>query len=273
MGLQGNLDKMVAQAEGPVQYQLPLGEQLLPLNPLLGQTIHLRHNGVINCTACGRVTKKSYSQGHCYPCSQRLASCDLCIMKPETCHYAAGTCREPEWGEANCMQPHFVYLANTSGLKVGITRHTQVPTRWIDQGATQALPIFQVQSRYHSGLIEQICKAHVADRTDWRKMLKGDGDEMDLPLARDALLAACDDELADFVARFGEAALTRLPQAEVIRLDYPVQQWPTKISALNLDKQPEVSGVLQGIKGQYLMLDSGVINIRKYTGYHLAVET
>lgn len=272
MGLQGNLDKMTAEAEQPVCYHLPLGEQALPLNPLLGKPLRLIHNGVINCTACGRLTKKSYSQGHCYPCSQRLASCDLCIMKPETCHYAAGTCREPEWGEANCMQPHFVYLANTSGLKVGITRHTQVPTRWIDQGATQALPIFKVQSRYHSGLIEQICKAHVADRTDWRKMLKGDGEPMDLRAERDALLAACGDELADFRARFGEAALLSLPEAEPLELVYPVLEWPGKVTALNLDKSPQLEGTLLGIKGQYLILDSGVINIRKYTGYHLEVE-
>ncbi len=274
MGLIGNLDKMQTQAQAgvEVQYTLPVGEQRLALNPLLGQAIRLQHTGQIHCTACGRKTKKSYSQGHCYPCSQRLASCDLCIMKPETCHYAAGTCREPAWGEANCMQPHFVYLANTSGLKVGITRHTQVPTRWMDQGATQALPIFRVQSRYHSGLIEQICKAHVADRTDWRKMLKGDGEPMDLAAARDKLMADCAEELAAFRSQFGEDALQALPEAEVLGLNYPVRQWPQKITAHNLDKTPEVTGTLVGIKGQYLILDSGVINIRKYTGYELEVE-
>ncbi len=274
MGLIGNLDKMQTQAQDgvEVQYTLPVGEQRLALNPLLGQAIRLQHTGQIHCTACGRKTKKSYSQGHCYPCSQRLASCDLCIMKPETCHYAAGTCREPAWGEANCMQPHFVYLANTSGLKVGITRHTQVPTRWMDQGATQALPIFRVQSRYHSGLIEQICKAHVADRTDWRKMLKGDGEPMDLAAARDKLMADCAEELAAFRSQFGEDALQALPEAEVLGLNYPVRQWPQKITAHNLDKTPEVTGTLVGIKGQYLILDSGVINIRKYTGYELEVE-
>ena len=274
MGLIGNLDKMQTQAQAgvEVQYTLPVGEQRLALNPLLGQAIRLQHTGQIHCTACGRKTKKSYSQGHCYPCSQRLASCDLCIMKPETCHYAAGTCREPTWGEANCMQPHFVYLANTSGLKVGITRHTQVPTRWMDQGATQALPIFRVQSRYHSGLIEQICKAHVADRTDWRKMLKGDGEPMDLAAARDKLMADCAEELAAFRSQFGEDTLQALPEAEVLGLNYPVRQWPQKITAHNLDKTPEVTGTLVGIKGQYLILDSGVINIRKYTGYELEVE-
>ncbi|MBW6477165.1 MAG: DUF2797 domain-containing protein [Chromatiales bacterium] len=272
MTWQGSLDKMETQAGETVQYTLPLGEQRLAMNPLLGQTLRLVHDGHIHCIACGRATKKSYSQGHCYPCSQRLASCDLCIMKPETCHYAAGTCREPEWGEANCMQPHFVYLANTSGLKVGITRHTQVPTRWMDQGASQALPIFRVQSRYHSGLIEQIFKAHVADRTDWRKMLKGDGDVLDLHAERDRLLLECQAELEGFRRQFGAEALQALPEAELFELHYPVLQWPQKITALNLDKTPEVGGVLQGIKGQYLLFDSGVINIRKYSGYQLRVE-
>ena len=108
---------MVTTLGETVQYRLPVGGELVGLNEFIGQTIRLKHEGTIHCVACGRKTKKSYSQGHCYPCSQKLASCDLCIMKPETCHYAKGTCREPEWGEANCMQDHFVYLANSSGVK------------------------------------------------------------------------------------------------------------------------------------------------------------
>ena len=268
----GNLEKMVGTLAQTVEYALPVGETLLPLQPLLGKPFRIAHSGTINCTACGRKTKKSYSQGHCYPCSQRLASCDLCIMKPETCHYDQGTCREPEWGESHCMQPHFVYLSNTSGLKVGITRQTQLPTRWIDQGATEALPIFKVETRYQSGLIEVMCKSHVADRTDWRRMLKGGGDSVDLYARRDELFNLCGDELKGFVARFGEGVLQALPEAEVTVLNYPVEQYPQKITALNLDKTPVIEGTLLGIKGQYLILDSGVLNVRKYTGYQVTVE-
>lgn len=268
----GNLDKMVGTLAQTVEYALPVGETLLPLQPLLGKPLRIAFSGTINCTACGRKTKKSYSQGHCYPCSQRLASCDLCIMKPETCHYDQGTCREPEWGESHCMQPHYVYLSNTSGLKVGITRQTQIPTRWIDQGATQALPIFRVQTRYQSGLIEMMCKSHVADRTDWRKMLKGDGERVDLCARRDELTSLCEDELKGFVERFGESALQALPDAEITTLNYPVEQYPKKITALNLDKTPVIEGTLLGIKGQYLILDKGVLNIRKYGGYEVALE-
>ncbi|MEN8169996.1 MAG: DUF2797 domain-containing protein [Pseudomonadota bacterium] len=272
MQISGGVAKMVTVLGETVQYRLPLGEELVGLNEYIGHAIKLRHEGAIHCVACGRKTKKSYSQGHCYPCSQKLASCDLCIMRPETCHYAAGTCREPQWGEANCMRDHFVYLANTSGLKVGITRGTQIPTRWMDQGATQALPIFRVANRLLSGLVEVICKEHVADRTDWRRMLKGDGEPMNLAARRDELLALCETQLQALIAEQGEGVIERLPEEKVVTIRYPVSEYPAKVTALNLDKTPEVEGVLKGIKGQYLILDSGVLNIRKYGGYDLTLE-
>lgn len=272
MQISGGVAKMVTELGETVQYRLPLGEARVGLNDYLGQPLTLRHEGSIHCVACGRATKKSYSQGHCFPCSQRLASCDLCIMKPESCHYAAGTCREPAWGEANCMTEHYVYLANTSGLKVGITRASQVPTRWMDQGATQALPIFRVATRRLSGLVEVVCKQHVADRTDWRAMLKGDGERLELTTLRDELLALCEPELQALHEAEGEGALEPLPQAAEVGIHYPVTAYPKKITALNLDKTPQVEGVLQGIKGQYLILDSGVLNIRKYGGYDVTLE-
>jgi hypothetical protein len=272
MQISGGVAKMVTELGGTVQYRLPLGDERVGLNDLIGQSITLRHEGTIHCVACGRKTKKSYSQGHCYPCSQRLASCDLCIMKPETCHYAKGTCREPEWGETNCMRDHFVYLANTSGLKVGITRGTQIPTRWMDQGATQALPIFRVANRLLSGLVEVICKNHVADRTDWRRMLKADGEPMDLAVRRDELLALCDAELQALTTEQDDGVIERLPDAEMVSIHYPVNEYPAKVTALNLDKTPEITGVLKGIKGQYLILDSGVLNVRKYGGYDVTLE-
>jgi hypothetical protein len=272
MQISGGVAKMVTTLGETVQYRLPLGEELVGLNEFIGQPIKLRHEGTIHCVACGRKTKKSYSQGHCYPCSQKLASCDLCIMKPETCHYAKGTCREPEWGEANCMRDHFVYLANTSGLKVGITRGTQIPTRWMDQGATQALPIFRVDTRLLSGLVEVICKNHVADKTDWRRMLKGDGEPMDLIARRDELLELCQAELDALRAEQGEGAIELLSDGEEVSIHYPVTEYPAKVTALNLDKTPEVEGVLKGIKGQYLILDSGVLNVRKYGGYDVTLE-
>ena len=273
---QGSLSKMavdLGKGETTPNYQMVLGEQRLAMNPLIGQHITLNYDGEIHCHACNRLTKKSFSGGYCFPCSQKLAQCDLCIMRPETCHYDAGTCREPEWGEQFCMQDHIVYLANSSGIKVGITRVNQVPTRWIDQGASQALAIFRVQSRYQSGLVEVIFKSHVSDRTDWRKMLKGQAEAVDLSKVRDQLMAECQDEIVALQQRFGEQAIVALNNEDIVQLDYPVQQYPEKVKSLNFDKTPEISGTLQGLKGQYLILDSGVLNVRKFTGYQIGIET
>ena len=266
MKISGHLHKMQTSLGSPVQYKLPLDDELISLNPFLGKKIKLSYSGEIHCIECGRKTSKSYNQGYCYPCFQTLAQCDLCIMKPETCHYFKGTCRQPEWGEAHCMQEHYVYLANSSGIKVGITRGTQVPTRWIDQGASEALPIFRVSNRLLSGKIEVAIKNHVSDRTDWRKMLKGDAEPLDLASKRDELIKLAAKEIQEIEQEFGQSEISRL-DADQVSIHFPVAQYPEKIKSLNLDKTAEVEGTLQGIKGQYLILDSGVINIRKYGGY------
>ena len=273
----GNVSKMAVSLpklqDSLAHYEMVLGEDRQSMNDLIGQTISLTFQGEINCQACGRKTKKSFSGGYCFPCSQSLAQCDLCIMRPETCHYAAGTCREPEWGEQFCMQDHFVYLANSSGIKVSITRGNQIPTRWIDQGATQALPIFRVKSRYQSCLVEVIFKSHVSDRTDWRKMLKGDAEPLGLLQVRQTLMKACKEEIIELQKRFGDDAIMQLDDEAVLDIRYPVERYPEKVKSLNFDKTPEITGVLQGIKGQYLILDIGVLNIRKFTGYQLSLGT
>lgn len=272
--LSGQLTKMAVtlSADNHARYAMRLGEQEMPVNVLVGKTVTLRYQGEIHCIHCQRLTKKSYSGGFCFPCSQRLAQCDMCFLKPELCHFAQGTCREPEWGQAVCMQDHIVYLANSSGLKVGITRINQIPTRWIDQGATQALPIFRVKTRHLAGLVEVIFKHHVSDRTDWRKMLRGQAEEMDLAAERDRLFNECEQEIFALQQQFDEHSIVWLSAEREQRIIYPVEQYPVKISSLNFDKTPEVGGLLQGIKGQYLIFDKGVINIRKYSGYNVEME-
>jgi len=267
--MQGQLEKMRATLGSPVEYFVPLSGQLIALNPLIGKPIKLTYTGNITCIHCRRAIKKSFNQGYCYPCFTSLASCDMCIMKPETCHYAAGTCREPAWGEEFCFQPHVVYLANSSGVKVGITRQTQIPTRWIDQGAVQALPIFKVHSRYASGLIEVAIGKHVSDKTSWQQMLKNNVQPMDLIAKRDELIQLCAAELSEIRQCFGEPSIEFLADEKPVAIEFPVDHYPVKIKSFNLDKNPEVSGVLHGIKGQYLLLDTGVINIRKFTGYEI----
>ena len=266
----GHLQKMVTHldAQGSVHYQLVLDDQRLALNPLLGQKISLSHVGAIHCQHCGRKTNKSFSQGYCYPCFKALPQCDLCIMSPERCHYDQGTCRDAAWGDDFCMRDHIVYLANSSGVKVGITRGTQVPTRWCDQGAIQALPILRVRTRHLSGLVESLFKQAVADKTNWRTMLKGQVETLDLTRVRNHLYQMFERELNELELQHGPGSLHYLEQPS-FRLNYPVVHYPEKVSSLNLDKTPHVQGVLQGIKGQYLILDSGVINIRKYTAYQV----
>lgn len=273
--VQGCLSKMAAalpdRQDQPVVYHLRAGEHRVALNERIGEPLSLRWTGAIACTHCGRATKKSFAQGHCYPCFKRLAQCDTCIMKPETCHFFQGTCREPEWGERHCFQPHIVYLANSSGLKVGITRKTQMPTRWLDQGAIQALPILEVDTRQQSGFVEMLFKEQVADRTNWRAMLKGDVETMDLSAERDRLLTLLADGLHQLRETHGADAI-RLLEQPAQHFHYPVSVFPKKVVSHNFDKQPLVEGVLQGVKGQYLILDSGVINLRKFTGYEIQVS-
>ncbi len=273
--LLGNLRKMQVTLAEPVQYTLKLvngdTEQTVNMNNLIGQQIHLHHTGLINCVACGRKTNKSFQQGYCFPCMRSLAECDSCIVKPETCHFSQGTCRDEQWAQGHCMQPHYVYLANSSGIKVGITRGTQIPTRWIDQGATQALPIFRVATRLQSGLIEVALKQHISDRTDWRKMLKGDADAVDMATRRDELFQLCDADIAK-ITQNHSGEIEPLYDGELVEIHYPVENYPTKIKSLNFDKDPDVTGTLQGIKGQYLILDSGVINLRKFGGYQIELR-
>ncbi len=260
---------MFTEAASPVTYRLELGGQSLRLNDWLGKDVRLEYLQEIECIHCGRITRKSFSQGYCYPCFSSLAQCDMCIVSPEKCHFHLGTCREPDWAMNHCMRPHIIYLSNTSGVKIGITRESQLPQRWIDQGAIQALPILRVSKRYHAGLVEHAFKTHVADRTNWRNMLKNLVEPIDLysvfesywPEVRAELDAELLDDVEEIAAPNGTLAL-----------EYPAERFPDKVVSFNLDKNPLVEGRLEAIKGQYLLLDSGVINIRKYGGYLVSLS-
>ena len=266
----GNLHKMRVALQSPVSYELSLGEQVLDLNAQLGKQLSIEYLDQISCIHCGRATKKSFSQGYCYPCFTSLAQCDLCIVSPEKCHFHLGTCREPDWAQDHCMKPHVIYLSNTSGVKVGITRESQVPTRWIDQGAVEALPAMRVSSRYHAGLIETAFKQHLNDKTNWRKMLKNELEEVDLPAvfsdAWNQVEPQLDADLREDVELLDE-------KMSAVEINYPALSYPEKISSFNLDKNPVVAGVLEAIKGQYLLFDGGVINIRKFSGYLVRITT
>ncbi|MGQ8367187.1 DUF2797 domain-containing protein [Glaciecola sp. 1036] len=273
----GNLSKMRVDIDdnNVAQYFLSLADQDVHMNTLIGQQVCIEFQSQINCVHCGRKTNKSFQQGYCFPCFRSLAQCDTCIIKPEQCHFAQGTCREPEWGEANCMQDHFVYLANTGAVKVGITRHVTdgVSSRWIDQGATQAMAIFRVATRKISGLVETTIAQHISDKTNWRTMLKGGYAAIDLVERWQALKPLVEDELKALIASEGLQSISEV-EANPVQIEYPVLQHPEKIKSLNLDKVPVIEGQLLGIKGQYLLFDGDrVFNIRNAAGYYAQVSS
>jgi hypothetical protein len=269
MQYSGTVQKMSTRLETPVRYQLQIGDSHVDMSALLDQSLTLRSTGRIFCVNCKKLTRSSFSQGYCYQCFTKLAECDSCIIAPENCHYDKGTCRDPIWADHFCMQDHVVYFANSSGLKVGITRASQVPTRWMDQGATQALAVVRTRSRHQAGLCEAMFRQHVTDRTNWRTMLKGEQESIDLVAERARLFALCQSGLDELQQRFGVHAFSVINGVEPVTLQYPVRSLPEKLASLDLDGGAPVTGRLLGIKGQYLILDTGVLNVRKYTGYEL----
>ncbi len=270
----GTLRKMRAEAAEPVAYHLADGwwekdkrGPDAPLNPHLGRELTIRFSGEIHCTACGRKTKKTFSQGFCFPCSQTRAEADICIMRPELCHHgdADNPCRDENFAQSQCFRPHILYCSLTSGVKVGITRLPNVPSRWLDQGAVAAIPVAKLPDRRAVGLVEKrLSDAGFADKTHWTKNLKGNPEGIDLRAMSEQVVASLNE--------WGVEGI--LPEFERLEhtFTYPVQVWPTKVKSFNLDKEPTAGGVLQGIKGQYLIFDAGVINVRKYTGYKVEVS-
>ena len=236
------------------------------LNDYLGRWLEIEYLSEIRCIACGRKTNKSFHQGHCFVCMRSLAACDICIIKPELCHYHHGTCRDAAWGEKHCLKSHYIYLANTSHIKVGITRQTNTPMRWIDQGATQALVVLQVNQRLLSGLIEVEFKKHISNKTHWQAMLKGKPKAIDLKDYQRQLFTDEHNFIAGIKEKYGANAINTI-NAEIQAIHYPVSAYPQKVKSYHLDKTPCIGGKLVGIKGQYIMLDSGVINLRKFAGY------
>jgi len=263
MVIEGNVSKMNAENKTPIQYSIVLSGKNIPINEHIGSLISLKWNGIINCVKCGNQTQKSFFQGFCYPCFINAPESSECILKPELCQAHEGISRDMEWAERHCLSDHYVYLSLTSGIKVGVTRHTQIPTRWIDQGAIKALKIAKTPNRYLAGVIEVALKKFVSDRTAWQRMLKNEVLlETNLYEYREKLKNELDEELGKYI----------LNDEHELFLKYPVEKYPHKIKSINLDKIKEYSGQLNGVKGQYLYIDDEcVINMRKYSGYFFKI--
>jgi len=237
-----------------------------PVNGLIGATVTLKHTGRIECVGCGRKIKKTFAQGFCFPCMRSRPDADMCMMKPEQCHYFEddNPCRDDAFAKRVCFQPHVLYLSLTSGFKIGITRQVNVPSRWIDQGAVSAIPLAVLPSRREVGLVEVQLAERFADKTHWQKMLKTKQPEGDIQETSQIVLSHLKD--------MNVSGILSESQRDVHHFHYPVSEYPQKVKSFNLDKTPEVGGTLVGIKGQYLIFDAGVINLRKYTGYELEVH-
>lgn len=262
MIFKGQVLKMSTQYDTPIQYSLNLSGDLLQMNQLFNRKIHIKHIGY-QCVNCG-IDQKIFRMGFCKKCFFESPYASESIIRPElsTAHLGDEE-RDLEVEKEIQLVPHIVYLAYTGDVKVGVTREKQVPTRWIDQGATFALEIAKTNNRYEAGMIEVAMKEHVADKTNWRKMLQDEfEDDLDLENFRNQVKELFPEEFQKFYS--GEE--------KIWKLDYPYTA-PEKITSINLDKIPEFEGILKGIKGQYLSFEGGsVMNVRSHEGYVVELE-
>ena len=262
MKYQGVLKKMRTEFTNPINYYLVFEDHFLNMNQLLEKEISITFEGY-QCVACEQ-EKKLFRQGHCYDCFYEQPNTGDWIMKPELSKAHLGIQdRDLAYEEKMQLQPHIVYLANSSNVKVGVTRKAQVPTRWIDQGAHEALEILEVPNRYLAGITEVALKEHIADKTNWRKMLTNSIEDKSLNEVKNELKSFIPEETQEYF----------LENNQETEINFPVVAFPEKVKSLNLDKTPNYQGKLMGIKGQYLIFeDNTVFNVRNNEGYKVSIE-
>ncbi len=258
------LQKMDSKLESIIQYSLRTTDNSIAMNELIGKEISLLWNGVIYCCKCSKVTKKSFGEGFCFACFSSAAEASPCILHPELCEAHLGKGRDLEFEERNHNQPHFVYLASTDKVKVGVTRATQIPTRWIDQGASSSIILAETPNRYLAGCIEVALKDFFTDKTNWQNMLRNFQDEsIDLEEEKWQVHEELPSDLTQYW----------IENDEITELNYPVLEYPEKVSSMSFDKTAQIQGKLTGIRGQYLIFDNkNVINIRRHTGYEIEIN-
>jgi len=262
MQYEGVLRKMQTEIGSPIQYYMVFENDFLNVNQVLDKEFQINFIKFL-CLNCG-LDRKIYRQGFCQTCFFEIPAAGDWIMRPElsTAHLDKED-RNLEYEKKVQLQPHIVYLANSSNIKVGVTRKTQVPTRWIDQGAHEAIEIVEVPNRYLAGITEVALKDHVGDKTNWRKMLTNAVDDENLIERRN--------ELKQYIPK--EAAEFFIQNNSETNLEFPVLQYPEKVKSLNLSKTPNFSGVLKGIKGQYFIFeDNTVFNVRGSEGYYVGLK-
>lgn len=249
---------MATELGSPIQYYLETENDFLVMNQLIDKSIKIQFVK-FECLSCGE-DKKIFRQGFCYDCFYKMPQAGDWIMRPElsTAHLDQED-RDLEYEKQVQLQPHVVYLANSSSVKVGVTRKSQIPTRWIDQGAHEAIEIVEVPNRYLAGITEVALKEHISDKTNWRKMLTNEVENLDLNEEKEKLSEYIPEEIKPYFLE---------QKTKEIEMDFPVIAYPKKVKSLNLDKTTFFEGILKGIKGQYLIFEDGtVFNVRNYEGY------
>lgn len=262
MFYQGVLTKMETEFSHPIQYYLVFENDFINMNQLLDKTIEIKFIKY-QCLNCG-LDKPIFRQGFCKSCFFEIPQAADWIMRPElsTAHLEIED-RDLEYEKRVQLQPHIVYLANSSSIKVGVTRKSQVPTRWIDQGAHEAIEIVEVPNRYLAGITEMALKDHVSDKTNWRTMLKNEVVDENLVEWRERLKPYIPNEVMDYFIESNTET----------NMEFPVLHYPVKPKSLNLEKEFNYTGVLKGIKGQYLIFEDDVVfNVRANEGLVVGIE-
>ncbi len=262
MTYQGVLKKMATNLAQPVVYNLDINGAPVPMNDVIDREMEIRFVGW-QCLACGK-KKKIFRQGYCYDCFYSRPETGDWVIRPELSKAHLGIeDRDLNYEKEAQLQPHVVYLAISGGVKVGVTRKSQLPTRWIDQGAVRALVIMETPNRYLAGITEAALKKHISDKTNWRRMLKNDNGDYDLRETRKFLLPYIPEETRPYIAE---------EQSKPLDIVYPVKRYPSRVSSLNLSKTSTYKGRLAGIKGQYWIFeDNTVFNVRSNEGTVVAL--
>ncbi len=260
---EGILHKMKTTANVPVQYSLLNQDGDIVMNSLIGHAIHIAYQGTIHCVYCNAITRQSFHNGYCYSCFTSLPETDRAVLHPEEDKSHLGISRDMEWSKQYSLIDHIVYVAVTGNVKVGVTRHNQIPTRWIDQGAMAAIKLARTPYRQLAGLIEVELKKYVADKTKLGEMLSTQTHLIDLQARKNELAELLPPELKQYVT----------VDNQVVELVYPIQEAFKYLKNLKLDKTPDFLGRLIGIKGQYLMFEDGTaFNVRNHSGYVVVIE-
>ena len=262
MKYEGILRKMTTEMAKPVQYYLLFEQDYLNVNQVLDKRLAINFL-FYRCVNCNR-NKKIFANGVCYHCFMLLPEMGQWVIRPElsTAHLGHED-RDLDYEQQAQLQPHVVYLANSSNVKVGVTRKSQIPTRWIDQGAHEAIEVVEVPNRYLAGITEVALKEHVSDKTNWRRMLTNDLKDLDLAEIRDELRQYLPEEVQEYY----------LSNSAEFEIEFPVISYPEKCRTLNLSKTPFYEGILKGVKGQYLIFEDGMVfNVRKHEGFVVSLS-